>query len=223
MEDSKTLPLWLGVLVAIVWCILTLVSGKIALLGIYGWISFLFVPVFIVISYLPNLSFRSLRNNVDLNGIPLYYSGIFLAISIVLNGIYLLFGMKQISIIVLVANIVLLVAYMGLFTYMFRSRRALAYKTEKIREEAAYSSLISKKIGMAISYSSDDGIKEDLYKLKELIDYSPNCSVAESDEMRILDAVDVLIDQINNHEDNETIKSSISVVTSLWKARNTKL
>lgn len=222
-SGKKALSLQTGVLLIVCWCAIILLISNFSRLGFSGWFSFLFVPVCVAVVYFFETAHKPLKNDSSTIGIPLYYSFLFLFLSIAINAAYIFVGLQNFAPYVIAADIILLAIYIGIVLFASFYQRKLPAKIRKVQNNTSFSSTVSRSIGVLLAETSESDIHKALVDLKEKVDYSTNTSQYAVDETEILSKLDELQDAIRSSKSKDEILNTISKIETLWKARNTKL
>ena len=221
--NDKKLSIPVGALLLIAWCAIILILGNVSKLGFSGWFCFLFVPVCFAAVFYCTSFYKPIKNDSSAVALPIHYSAVLIILAVIINAAYILVGVKEAGPFVIAADILLLVAYLIIALFASRYLQNLPNKMRKVERNTSFSVTVSKELGTLLAQADDPVVHKALVGLKEKVDYSTNSTQGAFDEAPILAKIDELRDAVANKEPSEKITALVSDITSLWKARNTKL
>lgn len=212
------------ILLFISWCIIVLVFADYEKAGFYFWggfgfgfLSFIIAGVSLVL-----IRVKDNRNVIEISYTPVYFTTIYLVISIVINTYFSFQASGKYNVILVMLNLLILIAFISirLYTDDFVSRvdEQTKYSVEKIRPVTSSSS----QLAIMLSLTSDTDIKKQLLKLKEIVDYSSNVSQDFSEDIQNLFLLQLnqIQSLIVEHKDQDEINKKIQEAIVTWKTRN---
>lgn len=179
-KDSIKKSSIIELLLFIGWCLVVLVFADYDRAGFYFWGGFCFGVISFVVAGVSLLLIKitNNKNTTEINYIPVYYTSVYLLVSLIINTLFVFLVTGKYNIILVVLNLVVLVAFISirLYTsdYITRVDRQTRYSADKISPISS----ISTQLATLLSITTDSDIKKQLHKLREMVDYSSNVSQA---------------------------------------------
>jgi hypothetical protein len=211
-------------LLFISWCVVVLVFADYDRAGFYFWGGFGFgVLSFIVAGVsLLYVKIKNNRNTTEINYIPVYYTALYLIVTVIIDTCFAFRVAGTNNVILVIINLALLVAFIALRIFsddlVSRVDKQTIYSEEKIRPITS----ISSQLAAIVCVSTDPEIKQQVLKLKEMVDYSSNVSQEFSENLQNL--FQLKLNQIESliveHKDKDMISKEIEEATIVWKTRN---
>jgi hypothetical protein len=206
------------------WCVIVLAFADYEKARFYFWGGFGFGFLDFVIAGLSLflIKRRINRNVAEISYIPVYYTTIFLLVSIIINTYFIFRIAGKFNIILVALNLVILVSFIAIRLntegYVERVDEQTKYSAEKLRPVTS----ISSQLAIILSATTDSDIKKRLLKLKEMVDYSSNVSqgFSENTQNLFLLQLNQLQSLILEHKDNDEINKKIQEATLTWETRN---
>lgn len=211
-------------LIFISWCVVVLAFADYDRAGFYFWggFGFGFLSFVVVGVSLFRITTNNNRNTTEISCIPVYYTALYLVLTIIINT-YFAFRVKgNFNVILVVLNLVLLVAFITLRIYsddlIARVDKQTIHTAEKIKPITS----ISFQLASMLSVATDSDIKQQLLKLKETVDYSSNVSqgFSENSQNIFLLQLNQIESLIVEHADKDVISKKIQEATVAWNTRN---
>ena len=223
INEQHRISFVVTVLLIVAWCAVILLLGNIDTLDIYGWLSFLYVPVCLTLVFFCSVIYKPIRNDSSVVGLPIHYSLLFLILAVLINAGFIFSGVKPAGPFVIAADVLLLVVYLLIALFSYAYLRKLPGKMKKAEQNTTFSVYVSKEIGSMLAQVDDTVLHKELKHLKEEVDYSTNTTQRTIDETVIVKKLEELKAAISKKDSSEKISDLISETASLWKARNAKL
>lgn len=211
-------------LLFISWCVVVLVFADYDRAGFYFWggFSFGFISFVVAGTSLLFIKITNNRNTTEINYIPVYYTSIYLLVSIIINTYFVFRATGKYNIILVVLNLVILIAFITIRLYsddyIARVDKQTRHSAEKIRPISS----ISSQLATLLSVTTEPDIKKQLHKLKETVEYSSNVS-----QGFLVDSQDLFLLQLNQiqsliveRKDKDEIYKKIQEATVTWNTRN---
>lgn len=223
-KDSIKKSSIIELLLFIGWCLVVLVFADYDRAGFYFWGGFCFGVISFVVAGVSLLLIKitNNKNTTEINYIPVYYTSVYLLVSLIINTLFVFLVTGKYNIILVVLNLVVLVAFISirLYTsdYITRVDRQTRYSADKISPISS----ISTQLATLLSITTDSDIKKQLHKLREMVDYSSNVSQAflENSQNLFLLQLNQIQSLIIEHKSNDEITNKIQEATVTWKTRN---
>ena len=168
---------------------------------------------------------KSNHSTTETGCIPVYYTAVFVVLMILLNLYFAFMQIFSLMPVFIVANLLLILIYGVLFygavRHLMRVNDLTEYAPEKMKNIAN----ISQQLSVLLSISKDTGIRQELLKLKETVDYSNNVSqsFSENDEKAFLEKLYKIQEELSGGLDTDTIIHSIKDAASTWSVRNSRI
>ena len=210
----------MGIFAAIIWSAAAFIIGNPSKLGGSGWFSYAFVLVSIAVAVTCFSLHTAPNNDSSLIGIPFYYSILFVGLSVIINGAFLLTGTISIRPLIIVADVILLVVYLAiiLFSYLYHER--LPQKIRKAENQLSFTSSVSNTLGSLLAMCADPDTHQALKSLKEKVDYSSNTSKEPQLNIEITDKLASVRASIERKADKNEVILLIEELGSLWDKKN---
>ncbi len=218
-NDKRIITVIADVLLIVIWVAVMVVFCDFRLIGFFGWFAFLFVPVSIILSTLFLFLHGDVKNDSGTLGIPFYYSGIFLIISFIVNGIFLLLDSMPMRPFVIVFDIVILAIYLILMLVTVSHTDNVKTHIQESEESTWTSSVLSRELGTALSFVNDADIRSMILSLKEKVDYSGNSGRTSFDQ-EVINAAVELRQSVSVGNDKSIVESIIKKLEDLLAARS---
>ena len=219
----KTLSISIA-LIGIIWLIAmfvfaSLFGGEFEYLG-----SMIGGVVSVSISLLYLLFFRqpSGRQATEVGAVPIYYTVLYLAVTLILNTVLMFLHMGGLSLVLLLLNAGLTVGYVIVLLYSEKDTYRITAQVARTEQKLVSTGIIAQKLGMLISATEDSEIKKQLLKLKENVDYSSNIStsVTYDSEQKMILLLDDILQLTTENSDPAIIKDKIRQAEVTWKTRS---
>lgn len=165
------------------------------------------------------------RSTTETACIPVYYTAVFVVLMISLNLSFALMQVLSLMPVFIVANLLIILVYGVLFygsvRHLMRVNDLTEYAPGKIKNTAD----ISRQLTVLLSIAKENGIRQELLKLKETVDYSNNVSqsFSENDEVVFLEKLYRLQEALSGGSDTETILNQIKDAADTWNVRNSRI
>lgn len=165
---------------------------------------------------------RTNRSTQETKGIPVYYTSIYAVISAALNIAFAFTPGDQYMTLYVVANLFILLVYILLMynagKYIGRVTERTEYAAAKMEKVAE----ISRELAALISMSTDEGVRRELLKLKEKVDYSNNVSQSftEQSEEAFLKKLYDLREAMSNGTGADVLTAKVKDADMAWNMRN---
>jgi hypothetical protein len=206
------------------WCVIVLVFADYDGAGFYYWGGFCFGLISFVVAGASLLLIKASNNSstTEINYIPVYYTSIYLLVSIVINTYFIFLATGKYNIILVVLNLLVFIAFIALRLYSGDYIKRVDNQTRHSAEKIRPMSSISAQLAALLSLTTDSDIKKHLYKLKEMVDYSSNVSQSflENSQNQFLLQLNQIQSLIVEHKSNDEIINKIHEATITWKTRN---
>lgn len=165
---------------------------------------------------------RTNRSTQETKAIPVYYTSIYAVISVALNIIFAFTPDGQYVTLFVVANLFILLVYVLL---MYNAGKYIGRVTERTEYAAAKMekvARISGELAALISMSKDEGVRRELLKLKEKVDYSNNVSQSftEQSEDVFLKKLYDLREAMSNGTGPDVLTAKVKDADMAWNMRN---
>ncbi len=211
-------------LLFISWCVVVLVFADYDRAGFYYWGGFCFGLISFVVAGASLLLIKATNNSstAEINYIPVYYTSIYLFVSIVINTYFIFRATGKYNIILVVLNLLVLITFIALRLYSGDYIKRVDKQTRHSAEKIRPMSSTSAQLAALLSLTTDSDIKKPLHKLKEMVDYSSNVSQSflENSQNQFLLQLNQIQSLIVEHKSNDEIISKIHEATVTWKTRN---
>ena len=223
MINKQSYSLAIAALLLVAWSAVILLLGNVTRLGIYGWISFLFVPVCLITIAICTVFYNPVKNDSSAIAIPVHYSAIFLILAISINAVFILLGITEIGPFVMTIDVLLLVAYciIAIFGNLYLHR--LTTKTQKVENNTAFSTSVSRELGTLLAQIDEPELHRTIAMIKEDVDFSTNSTQGTYDETIILSKLNTIKEAVVNKTDPSVIQTLITEFSALWNSRNSRL
>lgn len=212
------------ILLFICWCLIVMAFADYDKAGFYFWGGFCFGFLSYLIAGVSLLLIKTNnnRNTTEINYIPVYYTMVYLLVSIVINTYFTFRITGKYNIILVILNSVILVSFIGirLFTDSYVAR--VDEQTIRLSKKISPITSISSKLSTLLSVTTDPVIKKQLIKVKEMVDYSSNLSQefsVNSQNLFLLQLNQIESMIYDNKEKDEIIKR-IEEAAITWNKRN---
>ncbi len=224
LSNKKTLTLSLGLLGA-AWCLIMVAVASLfaptyffggGIVG--GVISFLIAEV-----YLLFIRFPSHAQSVETGAVSIYFTIGFVAISAIINTLFILIGLGNFNRVLLAVNALIDVCFIIAAIYVEKYAIRVAAQLERTEKKIFVTTAISQTIGSMIAAAPDDTIRNKLMQMKETVDYSSNISAdAFADlEQRFAAQLEEAQCMMEVCEDSAVILQKLQQAEQTWKQRNT--
>lgn len=206
------------------WCAVVLVFADYERAGFYFWGGFGFGLLSFIVTGASLLLIRTRnnRNTTEISYIPVYYTAVYLLVSIIINTYFVLRITGKFNIVLVILNLMILVAFIAIRLYtddfVARVDEQTRHSVEKIRPITS----ISSQLAILLSVTTDSDIKKLVFGLKEMVDYSSNVSqgFSENSQNLFLLQLNQIQSLIVEHKDKDDISKKIQEATVTWKTRN---
>ena len=206
------------------WCVVVLVFADYDRAGFYFWGGFGFGLLSFIVAGVSLLLTKttSNRNTTEINFIPVYYTSVYLLVSIIINTYFIFRVTGKFNIILVVLNLTVLTAFVAIRLYINDYVARVDKQTKHSEEKIMPITTISSHLATILSVTTDPDIKKQLLKLKEMVDYSSNVSQGflESSQKHFLLQLNQIQSLIVEKQDKEEINKKIQEATVTWQTRN---
>lgn len=209
---------------AVVWAFFILLFCNLPALGLLGWFGFFFVlfSFFVAVVTVTRIRGRQPHNDAGLIGIPLYFTAVFLFAAVVINSIFLLFGFVHLTKVLILADVLILAAYIVSILLVALHFSSVQSKASVAAGKGVFTKLYSQKIGQMIALVAEPEVKASLLRLKEAVDSSTNTSnqQSSSSEQAALLHLDKLKLVLVEEANTQKALAMIAEAMSNWQFRN---
>ncbi len=221
MKTVKNELIIVGVLFA-GWLICGLVLADYDSAGFYYWAGFAFGLISVCVVAASCLLQKDISATTEVDAIPAIISLGYIAISFILNIIFMIQEDGENNKVLVVLNVVLLLAFILLFYYSCGYKNRVADQLDLTVEKTANTTQIASLVAALMTQVNDPDIKKRLHSFKEKIDYSNNISQNFS-----LEAEEKLIGELNeikrslgDDASKDKVISMIDEAEKTWSMRN---
>lgn len=211
-------------LVSVAWIIIILLLVDIDGPEFFLWGGFIFAIIAFAITFLGIYYFtdKIRRIGVEIGSTPIYYLGLYYVASLILNTIFALTYQGQPNKMVFVMNLILYVIYGSILIYVNRYIDHMVYVNDTLAVKTSRYDTHRVNISNLVNMANTPEVKNELKKLKEMIDYSSNVSVvwAEDRERQFIDKINDIYTLMSQNASNDAILSEVQQATDIWKSRN---
>ena len=223
LSNSKLFSVVIALLGS-VWCIgIFAVSGHVDpnlqfIGGIVGGI----LAVVVSIVYL--LQFRQSpgKQATEVGALSIYFTAVYVVAALVVNTVLILLGYGGFNTILWFGNILIAVVYIVLILYVEKDTHRLKEQLERTAQKTVASIDISALLGRILAEVEDEGLRGQLLKLKETVDYSSN--ITTSGTFAAERAMEIQLNEleamISERRDPSEILSKIREAETTWKTRS---
>lgn len=193
-------------------------NGGFYLWGGFGFCTFAFI---VAATSLYFVDIKTNRSLTEINTIPVYYTGIYLTVTVIVNSIFIIRTAGEYNSILMLFNFIAFVVFMGVRmstdSYVNDVNNQIEYTNEKMGKVSA----ISSNLGILISSTANEDIRKQLLKLKENVDYGNSLTshFTESTEREFLAKLDEIKSMIDLNSEEESINKCIEEISLMWQKR----
>ncbi|MBD5521206.1 MAG: hypothetical protein HDR03_08315 [Lachnospiraceae bacterium] len=194
-------------------------------MGTNYWVGFAFGILGLVAAIVGTVYIgRTNMSTQETKGIPLYYTSIYAVIVVALNIKFAFTPGNLYVTLYVVANLFILLVYALLMYNAGRYIESVTKRTEYAAAKMEKVVNISKELATLIGISTDEGVRRELLKLKEKVDYSNNVSQSftEQSEDIFLEKLYDIRDAMSNGIGADIITAKVKDAEMAWNIRNSK-
>lgn len=193
-------------------------NGGFYLWGGFGFCAFAFI---VAAASLYLIDVKSNRSITEINVIPVYYTGIYLAAAVIINSIFVIMAVGEYNAILMLLNFIAFVVFIGVRMSTDSYANDVSDKIEYANEKMGKVSAISSNLGILISSTANEDIRKQLLKLKENVDYGNSLTshFTESTEREFLAKLDEIKSMIDLNSEEESINKCIGEISLMWQKR----
>jgi len=224
--SNRVLSMIVVGLIAVIFNVLVFVIKDMDNAGGNFWGGYAFTMVaFAVIAGL--MFFTKLNKNAIANVFaPIYIiSFVYLAITLVLNCIFICLDKDTNPTAMIVINVILLLVYIIIAIVIFMGMRHITNDSKKVYENVKNLKTVAIKVSSLTYLAKDADIKSKIMALKEAVDYSDPMGVEETKgvETEFEGQIDVIKMLLTSNADAEALNDAINGATALLEQRNAML
>lgn len=211
-------------LLFISWCVVVLVFADYDRAAFYFWggFGFGFLSFIVAGVSLLRIKTNNNRNTTEISHIPVYYTALYLMVTVIINTYFVFRVEGKFNIILVVTNFVLLVAFIAIRLYSDDLLSRVNEQTKHSAEKLIPITSISSQLATILCVTTDPDIKKQVLELKETVDYSSNISqeFSEKSQNLFLLQLNRIESLIVEHKDKDIISKNIQEAMVVWKTRN---
>ncbi len=180
------------------------------------------VAIALSILFLTALKAPADRQAVEVGALSVIFTIAYVLLSAIVNTALVFYGHGSFNKILLLCNMLLCVVYTILFFSAERYQLRLSGQLQRTEQKIADPVNISAKLGELLAIADDEGVRQELLKLKETVDYSSNVSTLKTyeSEQAMAAQLDELMNMIATHSSSEEIQEKIRKAAITWKTRS---
>lgn len=223
LSNKKALTLSLGLLGA-VWCLIMVAVATLftPTYSFWGGVVGGVISVAIAEVYLLFIRFPSRAQAVEAGAVSIYFTIGFVAISAIVNTVFILIKLGDFNYVLLAANALIDVCFIIAAIYAEKHAIRVAAQLVRAEKKISFTAGISQTIGSMIAAAPDDTIRNQLVKMKETVDYSSNISADSSAdlEQKFAAQLEEVQSMMEVCEDSAVILQKLQQAEQTWKHRN---
>lgn len=224
VKDRYKNIILIELLLFIGWCIVALVYADYDRAGFYFWGGFSFGFISFIVAGVSLLLIKKTnsRNATEITYIPVYYTAVYLLVSIIINTYFVFRVSGKSNLVLVVLNLLVLISFIAIRNYADDYLDRIEKQSNSSIEKLSPFTTISAHLSTILSITTDDDLKKQLLKLKEIVDYSSNVSQGflENSQNNFLSQLNRIEGLIIEHQDKEEIGKLIQEATITWNTRN---
>ena len=223
-ENYVTILSIVETMASVAWIIIVLLFAKIDEPEFFLWGGFIFAIIGFVLTFAGMFYFSGKRKQigVEIAFAPYYFLCVYYVASLLLNTIFAIRYDGEPNKFVFVGNLILYVVYGSILLYANSYVAHMTGVNEKISAKTSKHDNYRMNLSNLVTMANTKEVKDSLKKLKELVDYSGNVSVAwaENHETLFIDKLNEIYILMSKNAPDAEIIAVVQQATDIWKNRN---
>lgn len=222
-KNYHAVPIALAV-VMVLWIVIVMMFADFDRAGAYFWTGFVFgiVGFLIGIASICFFTKQAKSSVVETSVIPSAGAICYIALSTILNTIYVCIADGDHIKILILLNILLIAIYVIIELFAAKQVIRVNGQVATVQAMTKQTHNCSAKVGAILAIAKDDEVHKKLFALKEAVDYSSNTTKGYSSEMesQFIAQLNIVHEMIINEDDVANILEEIDKASNIWASRN---
>lgn len=162
------------------------------------------------------------RRAAETGALSVYVTLAYVAAAMAGNAWLILHGLGGFGRLLLAVNGALAAGYIALMVYAERDARRLSRQLDRAEERLSLTAELSAKLGTLLGLTEDAGLRGQLLRLKEAVDYGSNITTAGTyeNEKQMAEQLDALTELLAKDGDRTLIQERLREAERIWRTRS---